>query len=59
MSEEPTVEPAVLALNENRQHVSFVELASPFGHDSFLIEVDQLAALVTPFLEQTHVVSRS
>jgi homoserine O-acetyltransferase len=49
----------VRALTENRQHVSFVELACPFGHDSFLIDVDRLASLATPFLEQTQIACRS
>ncbi|MCY2963109.1 MAG: alpha/beta fold hydrolase [Planctomycetota bacterium] len=42
-----------------RRHVSFVELTSPYGHDSFLLEVDPLAELLTPFLEQTLLASRS
>jgi len=43
----------VRALVEADRHVSFVELDSPFGHDSFLLETDQLQRLVGPFLEQT------
>lgn len=43
------------ALVENRKHVSFIELQSTFGHDSFLIDVDNLAMLVSPFLEDAHV----
>ena len=35
------------------KHVSFIELPCPFGHDSFLIDIDPLKALATPFLEQT------
>lgn len=41
------------ALVEARRDVSYVDLPSPYGHDSFLIEVDQLASIVSPFLERT------
>ena len=40
----------VRALLECGKHVSFVELRCPFGHDSFLIDLDPLAAMVRPFL---------
>lgn len=43
----------VAALIAAKRHVTFTELKSPFGHDAFLIELDQLASLVKPFLEQT------
>ena len=33
--------------------VTFTELTSPYGHDSFLLEVRPLAQLLQPFLEQT------
>ena len=42
----------VSALLEARKHVSYIELDSPFGHDAFLIELDQLNRIVRPFLEQ-------
>ncbi|MFK7778438.1 MAG: homoserine O-acetyltransferase [Gimesia sp.] len=42
------------ALIECGKHVSFIELKSPFGHDSFLIEIDQLQKMITPFLEQAY-----
>lgn len=42
----------VAALVESGRHVSFVELESPFGHDSFLIEVEPLEELLNPFLSQ-------
>lgn len=42
----------VSALLHVRRHVSFVELRCPFGHDSFLIDLDPLAALVSPFLDR-------
>jgi homoserine O-acetyltransferase len=42
----------VSALLHVRRHVSFVELRCPFGHDSFLIDIDPLAALVSPFLDR-------
>ena len=44
----------VAALIESRRHVTFVELESPFGHDSFLIEVEPLEEMLEPFLSQTH-----
>ncbi len=42
----------VSALLAAGRHVSFTELQSPFGHDAFLIELKQLAGIVTPFLDQ-------
>ncbi len=44
----------VASLVETGRHASFVELDSPHGHDSFLIDCDGLAQLVGPFLEQTY-----
>lgn len=44
----------VRALIECGKHVSFIELKSPFGHDSFLIEIKQLQKMITPFLEQAY-----
>ena len=41
------------------KHVSFIELPCPFGHDSFLIDIDPLQALTAPFLEQTLTASRA
>jgi len=49
----------VSALLHVRRHVSFVELRCPFGHDSFLIDIDPLAALVSPFLDRTFDAVRS
>lgn len=51
----PTVQSQELvnALVAARRHVTFVELPSPYGHDSFLLEVDPLEQLLRPFLEQT------
>jgi homoserine O-acetyltransferase len=43
----------VAALVASRKHVTFVELASPYGHDSFLLEVEPLEELLEPFLSQT------
>lgn len=43
----------VQALLQERKDVTFVELSSPFGHDSFLLEVEPLEELLNPFLEQT------
>lgn len=44
----------VTALVASRRHVNYVELKSPYGHDSFLLEVDPLAELLEPFLQQTY-----
>lgn len=46
----------VRALLKGGKAVTFLELDSPFGHDAFLIdsELPKLAAVVRPFLEQTH-----
>lgn len=41
----------VSALLQAGRHVSFLELPCPFGHDSFLIDLDPLTELVIPFLE--------
>lgn len=35
-----------------RKHVSFVELPCPYGHDSFLIDLEPLARMVGPFLDR-------
>jgi len=43
----------VSALLQARQHVTYEELESPYGHDSFLLEMDSLKRLVEPFLAQT------
>ena len=34
------------------RHVTYLELDSVFGHDSFLIEVEQLEELLQPFLAE-------
>ncbi len=44
----------VKALVEARRHVTYLELESVFGHDSFLIEIKQLEELVTPLLAETY-----
>ncbi|MEX1097391.1 MAG: homoserine O-acetyltransferase [Planctomycetales bacterium] len=43
----------VAALIATGRDVSFLELDSPYGHDSFLIDNAPLAALVGPFLAHT------
>lgn len=48
----------VSALLQTRRHVTYLELESVFGHDSFLIEVKQLEELIVPFLAETHRRSR-
>jgi|SRR5579872_4747245 len=56
----PTVQSRELvnALVAARRHVSFVELTSPYGHDSFLLEVEPLEELLAPFLEQAYLAAR-
>lgn len=44
----------VTAMLQARKHVTYLELESVYGHDSFLIEVDQLKELVVPFLAETY-----
>ncbi len=39
------------ALMKDGKTVTYVEMDSPYGHDSFLIETDKLTDLVKPFLE--------
>jgi len=41
------------------RHATFVELESPFGHDSFLLEVEPLQEMLEPFLSQTHLTAAS
>lgn len=57
----PTIQSRELvdALVAARRHVSFVELTSPFGHDSFLLEVEPLEELLAPFLEQTYLAAKA
>ncbi len=42
-----------------RKHVSFVELPCPYGHDSFLIDLEPLARIVGPFLDRTYEAKRT
>ncbi len=44
----------VSALLETHRHVTYLELESVFGHDSFLLEIKQLEELVTPLLRETY-----
>jgi homoserine O-acetyltransferase len=44
----------VSSLVKTGRHVTYLELESVFGHDSFLIEIEQLAELLVPFLRETH-----
>ncbi len=47
----------VSALLESGRHVTSMELESPYGHDSFLLEFERLTDIVAPFLEQTRIIS--
>ncbi len=49
----------VNALVSSRRHVTYAELESPYGHDSFLLEVEPLERLLKPFLEQTWAARRA
>jgi homoserine O-acetyltransferase len=40
----------VSALLQAGKHAAFLELPCPFGHDSFLIDLDPLNELISPFL---------
>ena len=44
----------VSALLQTHRHVTYLELESVFGHDSFLLEIQQLEELVTPLLRETY-----
>jgi homoserine O-acetyltransferase len=44
----------VKTLVEMRRHVTYLELESVFGHDSFLIEIEQLEELMKPLLAEAH-----
>ncbi|MDZ4686484.1 MAG: homoserine O-acetyltransferase [Planctomycetaceae bacterium] len=44
----------VTSLVQTGRHVTYLELESVFGHDSFLIEIEQLAELLVPFLRETY-----
>ncbi len=43
----------VSALLNRQRNVTYVELESSKGHDAFLLEIDPLQKMITPFLEQT------
>jgi len=40
-----------LAITANRHPVTYVNVPSPYGHDSFLVETESVTRLVKPFLE--------
>jgi homoserine O-acetyltransferase len=42
------------ALIANRKDVSFCDIASPYGHDAFLLEPETLGAFISGFLDATH-----
>ena len=41
----------VRSLKRNKKDVSFIEIDSPYGHDAFLVENEQLKRIIVPFLE--------
>ena len=41
----------VRALMSNQKDVSFIEIESPYGHDAFLVELEQLQNIIVPFLK--------
>ena len=43
---------AVLLLNGCGVEAGYGEISSRFGHDAFLVELDQLAALIGPLLTE-------
>jgi len=47
-------EEIVSALVSAGRHVTYLQLESVFGHDSFLIEIEQLEELLVPFLRETY-----
>ncbi|MHC4757676.1 MAG: homoserine O-acetyltransferase MetX [Planctomycetota bacterium] len=42
------------ALVANRKDVSYCDVASPYGHDAFLLEPEVLGSLLSGFLDATH-----
>jgi homoserine O-acetyltransferase len=42
------------ALVANNKDVSFCDIASPYGHDSFLLEPDTLGSFISGFLDATY-----
>ncbi len=42
------------ALVANNKNVSFCDVASPYGHDAFLLEPETLGAFLSSFLDSTH-----
>ena len=47
-------EEIVNALVANGKDVSFCNIASPYGHDAFLLEPETLGSFISGFLEATH-----
>ena len=50
---EQSKEIAHMLMKQNKQ-VSFCEVDSPYGHDSFLIEVEKFSKVIKPFLEKAN-----
>jgi len=47
-------EAIVNALIANRKDISYCNVASPYGHDAFLLEPEVLGSLISGFLDATH-----
>jgi homoserine O-acetyltransferase len=49
----PTIESKKIAraLMQNDKDVSFVEIDSPYGHDAFLLETEQMTRIISSFLQ--------
>jgi len=45
----------VFALTKDGKDVSYTEISSPYGHDSFLLESARQTPLISAFLERSHV----
>ncbi len=44
----------VFSMMKNEKDVSYTELSSPYGHDSFLLETERQAGIIKAFLETTY-----
>ncbi len=44
----------VRSLKRNKKDVSFIEIDSPYGHDAFLVNHEQLKRIIVPFLDRVN-----